>query len=202
MSDNVIERLAGGLTYSEYLSAWRDNLKTPVSGLDKDARKMLHYVRYNLERHDRVIKEYTPSDELASAAASIVDPQIWMVLTEHWCGDAAFAMPIIAAAAGKSDHVELRIVYRDQNLDLMDRYLTNGSRSIPKLVAFDPQGGELFQWGPRPEKLQTIRQDLVDQGVESGEIIMRLVQWYEEGNWVETDRELADLISDSVATLA
>lgn len=202
MSVRIIERLNKGLTYAEYLAAWRDKLKTSTTGLDKDARKRIHYVRYNIERHDRVAGAYRPSDALVQSAAAIDRPQLWMVLAEEWCGDAAFAMPIIAAAAGNSDHVELRILRRDDNLDLMDRYLTNGSRSIPKLVAFDMNGEELFQWGPRPATLQALREDLVAKGMEPGAIVQALVAWYEAGNWSEIDAELAALIEETQATVA
>lgn len=200
--EGISERLDSGLSYSEYLDNWRKKLQTPMAGLDKATRKVCHYARYNMERHDRVAKQYVPSDDLTNALASIDSPQEWMVLVEEWCGDAAFAMPIIGAAAAASEHVRLRILHRDENLDLMDRYLTNGSRSIPKLVAFDEDGAELFQWGPRPAVVQAAREQLVRQGHESAEIVLRLVEMYEDGTWIETDGELARLIAASVATAA
>lgn len=201
-SDGIIERLKSGLSYSEYLDAWRKDAGRPLAGLDKDERKMAHYARYNIERHDNVASQYVPSDKLMEALAGIDSPQTWMLLSEHWCGDAAFALPIIGPMAEASDHIDLRIIYRDENLDIMDRYLTNGTRSIPKLVAFAEDGSELFQWGPRPAVVQAERQKLVDEGLASEAIVKRVVELYEEGLWKETEKELTALISESVELVA
>jgi hypothetical protein len=74
-----------------------------------------------------------------------------MVITETWYGDSAQNLPIIAKAAELNNKIDLRILLRDSNIDIIDHYLTNGqSRSIPILVAFDLDGNELFKWGPRP----------------------------------------------------
>lgn len=198
----LIERLCGALTYAEYLVQWRDNLKTPLTGLDKDARKRLYYVRYNYERHERVAAAYAPSEELARVAEAIDTPQLWMLLTEDWCGDSAFAGPVIRAAAEASDYVDLRILRRDENLDVMDLHLTNGGRSIPKLVAFDMSGRELFSWGPRPAILQQLRADLLSEGVDARDVSRRVIEWYDEGNWVEIDAELAVAMQNSVEEVA
>ena len=50
--------------------------------------------------------------------------------------------------------LELRIVLRDEHPEVMDRYLTNGSRSIPIVIALDEEFRELGHWGPRPRELQ------------------------------------------------
>ncbi|WP_163526715.1 thioredoxin family protein [Halobacillus ihumii] len=77
-----------------------------------------------------------------------------IVITEDWCGDAMLNVPIflrIAEAAG----IATRILKRDENLELMDQYLTNGkSRSIPKIIVIEENGRELFNWGPRAPELQ------------------------------------------------
>ncbi|UFT98190.1 thioredoxin family protein [Radiobacillus kanasensis] len=78
-----------------------------------------------------------------------------IVLTEDWCGDAMMNVPILLRIAEKSD-MEVRILERDQNLELMDQYLTNGkSRSIPIFIFIDGSGDEVAKWGPRAPKIQT-----------------------------------------------
>lgn len=192
------KRPHGGLTYSEYLANWRAKMTSPVAGLDKDARKQLYYSRYNYERSQRVIDTYVPSRLLQEAARSIDRPQLWMLLSEDWCGDSAFALPILAAAASASDHVELRILARDENLDIMDLYLTNGGRSIPKLVAFSMSGEELFSWGPRPSALINLRNEWKEEGADARALSSRTIAWYEDGNWIEIESELAGLIGERV----
>lgn len=77
-----------------------------------------------------------------------------IVLTEDWCGDAMLNIPILLKIAEASD-IEVRMLHRDQNLELMDQYLTNGrARSIPIFIFIDEAGNEVAKWGPRAEKIQ------------------------------------------------
>ena len=50
-----------------------------------------------------------------------------------------------------NSNINLQLVLRDENLELMDLFLTNGGRSIPKLIALDKDLNILFTWGPRPQ---------------------------------------------------
>lgn len=77
-----------------------------------------------------------------------------LVLTEDWCGDAVNTIPVLARFAEVTAGVELRIIRRDEHPEVMDRYLTNGARSIPIVVALDAAYRELGSWGPRPRDLQ------------------------------------------------
>ncbi|MCM3110601.1 thioredoxin family protein [Lederbergia lenta] len=77
-----------------------------------------------------------------------------IVLTEDWCGDAMLNIPILLKLAEKSG-MEVRMLLRDQNLELMDQYLTNGTaRAIPIFIFIDQEGKERTFWGPRAETVQ------------------------------------------------
>lgn len=77
-----------------------------------------------------------------------------LVLVEDWCGDASNTVPVLARMASETPGVELRVLLRDQHPEVMDRYLTNGSRSIPIVIVLDREFGAAGQWGPRPAELQ------------------------------------------------
>ena len=77
-----------------------------------------------------------------------------LVIAEDWCGDASSTIPIVARFADAVPGMELRLLRRDEHPELMDRYLTNGARSIPIVIALDESFCELGHWGPRPAKLQ------------------------------------------------
>ena len=77
-----------------------------------------------------------------------------LVIAEDWCGDATNTVPILAKLADRVPGLELRVVMRDENSELMNRYLTNGSRSIPIVIALNEQHQEIGHWGPRPTQLQ------------------------------------------------
>lgn len=188
-----------GLPYDEYRAHWREQTDRPAEGADPDERKMLHYLNYNWERQAHVHDAYTPSDELRAAVEAIDAPQLWMVLTEPWCGDSAFLLPVIAEAAGLRDDVTLRILLRDDNLDVMDQYLTDGSRSIPKLVAFSEDGEERFTWGPRPESARERFAELREAYDDKQQQIAELIEHYEDGGWREADAELATALRAGVA---
>ena len=191
-----------GLSYDAYREHWRKQKDRSVDGADPDERKMHHYLNYNWERQAHVHDEYTPSAELQTAVEAIDEPQLWMVLTEPWCGDSAFLLPVIAEAAALNDDVTLRILLRDDNLDIMDQYLTDGSRSIPKLVVFDEMGTERFVWGPRPESARVRYAELREQYDDKQKQIAELIEHYEDGAWREADTELAEAIRTAAPAAA
>lgn len=78
-----------------------------------------------------------------------------LVLSEDWCGDAVNIVPVIAKLTESVSNVDMRILARDENLDIMDAHLTNGrSRSIPIVILLNPKYQECGWWGPRPRELQ------------------------------------------------
>jgi hypothetical protein len=78
-----------------------------------------------------------------------------LVIAEDWCGDASNTVPVVAKFADSVPGLELRIILRDANPEVMDQYLTNGARSIPVVIALDENFEELGHWGPRPAELQS-----------------------------------------------
>ncbi|MEM6645104.1 MAG: thioredoxin family protein [Bacteroidota bacterium] len=194
------EAFEQALSYADYVEAWRTHLATPKKELDKTGRIYQYYALYNQGRTTDISETYAPSAAIREALGNFDRPVHWLVLTEDWCGDSAFSLPMIVALAEQSEHVTLRILLRDDNLDLMDRYLTNGTRSIPKLIAFDPESGrELFQWGPRPAELAGARETWKAEGAEGKELARRGVAWYENGGWHQVEDELLPLISEATA---
>ncbi|WP_425515831.1 thioredoxin family protein [Mesobacillus maritimus] len=83
-----------------------------------------------------------------------------LILTADWCGDAMVNLPIFMRIANEA-LIESRYFIRDENLDLMDKYLTNGtSRSIPIIVLIDKDGNEVVKWGPRAPEAQRLADEL------------------------------------------
>lgn len=179
-----------GLSYEAYVSQWKEKLAQPLKGLDRVARRYHFYSKYNDERAERVNNAYEMSEEFKAAIDAIDTPQLWMILTEDWCVDSAYSLPIINAAAKRNSFIKIRILPRDTNLDIMDHYLTEGARSIPKLVIFTMEGEELLNWGPRPATLQQKRKEMKEAGEPGNVISQESVEWYEAGGWREIETEL------------
>ena len=118
---------------------------------------LIQFTVLNQKRIKRILKTYKVSESLQKLLDQLQGEQHWFVFTEAWCGDSAQLSPIFAKIAEASKgKIHLSFLLRDEHPTLMDRYLTNGGRSIPKLVAFDESGLELFQYGPRPAAAQAL----------------------------------------------
>jgi hypothetical protein len=120
----------------------------------------------------------------------------FLVLAEDWCGDAANTVPVVAALAAAVPGAELRVLPRDEYLEVMDRYLTNGGRSIPVVIALGPDFEELGHWGPRPSELQAwflANRDTIPKDVRYAE--MR--RWYARDRGASTVREVLAAIRSS-----
>lgn len=184
-----------GMTYAEYKAHWEAERTADLPDeADASDRRMMHYLNYNHERQASVHAAYTVSEDLDDALDALDTPQTWMVLTEPWCGDSAFSLPVIAEAAQSHPDIDLRILLRDDNLDLMDRFLTDGSRSIPKLAALDENGTVLFTWGPRPDVAQDRYDALNADGKDKMAIVKALLDWYDKDGWQHVERELIDTL--------
>ena len=123
----------------------------------------------------------------------------WPILTRNiQCGDVPHNLPVIMKMVEYQPLITLKLLLRDENLDLMDAYLTNGGRSIPKLIAFDEDfENELFTWGPRPAALQSIIDDLKTQEIQYAEIAESTQKWYNKDKAVELQKEFLSLLKAS-----
>ena len=191
-----MKRVETGLKYDEFLEISKNKIDKNIDKLLSDQAKItLDMLNLNYRRSIRISKSYKMNEQLKSVLKSISSPQTWMILTEDWCGDSAQNLPYISKMAEQNDLINLRILPRDENLDIMDRYLTNGkSRSIPKLVAFDESGKELFQWGPRPAESQNLVNELKDSGMPKVEFIEKLHLWYARNKGKALEAEFISLL--------
>jgi len=104
-------------------------------------------------------------------------------------------LPYIVKIAELNPLINLRILFRDQNLDVMDLYLTNGrARSIPKLVAFDENGNELFRWGPRPKAAQEVVDQAIQNGIDKNQYLEKLHLWYSDDKGRTLEKEFSILL--------
>lgn len=154
----------------------------------------LRYTDLNTNRMDKWDKRYELSEELKKSLDQLEQQEHWLLLTEGWCGDAAHSVPVIAKMADYSSKIKLDLLLRDENLELMDKHLTNGGRSIPKLIRYSEDGKVLGEWGPRPAAAQQIMLDGKAQGLEKADINVELQKWYARDRGASIDKEFQDLL--------
>ncbi|MBI2284497.1 MAG: thioredoxin family protein [Bacteroidetes bacterium] len=142
----------GLYTYEGYLKKFEEWVQRGITSSVPHSQALVEYTKLNWTRTQRIHKTILITPELKTAVEKIKHYYTWILLTEAWCGDSAQNLPVIAEIAKlNTDKIKLFILLRDENPELMDRYLTNGARAIPKLIAIDETlGKEAFVWGPRP----------------------------------------------------
>lgn len=153
--------------------------------------------KINAQRIKRIDKTYVPSDKIVKQIQTISSPVMWVMIVESWCGDAAQNIPIIAKLASLNPHIELMIILRDENPDIMDLHLTNGSRSIPKLIILDPVFKNLLkEWGPRPAAIQKMVKEykLANPEVTHDEFVKNLHLWYARDKGLSLEQDLLSLL--------
>ncbi len=177
--ENMKEYLEKSMTFAEYIKLIDDLLLDGKTTGENQSDAMFNYGKLNRQRMHRLEKTVLLNDCLKEKARKINRKQIWLIITEGWCGDAAQNIPVIEKIAAASDNIETRYVLRDENLELMDAYLTNNARSIPKLIALDAESlEELGTWGPRPQASMDLFIELKHQGLEKPLIMENLQRWY------------------------
>lgn len=167
------------MTYAEYIKLIDDLLMDGKTTGPNQSEELFHYGKLNRQRIHRLEKTTKLSDSIIEKAKNVNRKMIWLVITEGWCGDAAQNIPTIEKIAAESENIKTRYVLRDENLELMDRYLTNGGRSIPKLIALDAETlEELGTWGPRPQAAMDYFAEMKAQGLEKPEMMEKIQRWY------------------------
>jgi hypothetical protein len=150
MKQLIAKILENAISYPEYRTLVHDLLSVGKSTGPIQSEALTNYSLLNDRRMKRLDKTIKISDETKAVFKSITEKKTWLVLTEGWCGDAAQNLPVIQKLAAENENIALKIVLRDEYLELMDLFLTNGGRSIPKVILLDAQNNVQHTWGPRP----------------------------------------------------
>ncbi|MEP6844748.1 MAG: thioredoxin family protein [Panacibacter sp.] len=186
-----------GMYYDEYRRLIDAFLMVGKSTAKNESESLVEYSKLNVVRMNRLDKTAEIIPELRERISEISAPQTWLVLTEGWCGDAAQIVPVLNKIAELNSNITLRFLLRDEHLDLMDQYLTNGiSRSIPKLVVLDENNDELFNWGPRPNALQELFYHMKANAMNNATIKEEIHKWYAKDKTVSIQKDLLALLND------
>lgn len=173
------EYLDRSMSYAGYVKLIDDLLLEHKTTGPKQSEAMYGYGKLNRQRMYRLEKTVEINESLKAKARAVASKWIWLIITEGWCGDAAQNIPIIEKIAAENSNIETRYVLRDENPELMDRYLTNNARSIPKLIALDAETlEELGTWGPRPQAAMDYFLEMRAQGVENALVKENIQRWY------------------------
>ncbi len=199
MTSVLTELMVNPMDYSTYRETV-DKLYAEgrASSTEPGDEHMLHYVQLNVTRMRRLDKTTKLSDESLQSLANLDKNLLWVVVTEGWCGDASQIVPVIELLAQHSGgKIKTQYYFRDENLPLIDQFLTNGGRAIPKVISFNPDTMEVVgSWGPRPEGAQALVTEYkkaieaVPGSLSFDDVKEQLQRWYNEDKTMSIQREL------------
>ena len=199
MKDIIKKSLQKTYTYQAYKDLVKTLLLEGKSTGPNQSEDLTNYSLLNDKRMKRLDKTIKILDDTKQFLKTIKSPQTWLVLTEGWCGDAAQNLPVIHKMAEVNSNINLQLVLRDENLELMDLFLTNGGRSIPKLIALDEELNILYTWGPRP---QTATNMVLDYKTKHGSLDAQFKQdlqiWYNKDKGESIQNDFKELINNSI----
>ncbi len=190
------ELINKALDYQSYKDLIERLLKEGKSTGPNQSQELLQYSELNVHRMNRVEKTTVLIEDLSATIDLIEQPQIWLILAEGWCGDAAQTIPIFHLIEKQFPKIKIKLLLRDENVELMDHFLTDGSRSIPKVLMLDAISLNLLaQWGPRPSEAIALIDNLKAAKVEMMEIKEKLHAWYAKNKGVAVQSEIIDIIA-------
>ncbi len=178
--DIVNESLSKSSSYEVYRNKVHELAINDKTTGETQSKALIDYTQLNdrrMNRWDKTLKIPTDIQEkIARASKNLV----FLVLTESWCGDASPSLPVMNKIAELNPNIELRIVLRDENLELMNQFLTNNAMSIPKLIIIDNDNEEILaDWGPRPSIATKMVEDYkAEHGKLTPEFKQDLQVWY------------------------
>ncbi|MFD2543239.1 thioredoxin family protein [Lacinutrix gracilariae] len=197
MTDIIKESLDKSITYPEYatlVNTLAENNDT--TGTDK-SENLVEYTKLNARRMKRWDKTLKVNEAVKEQIEKIDKKITWLVLTESWCGDAAHVVPVMQKVAELNKNIDVKVVLRDENEALMNNFLTNGGKAIPKLIMVDDASGEVINtFGPRPsEATQLVNNYKEKYGALTPEFKEDLQRWYNKDKGQNAINDLVSLLN-------
>lgn len=179
-----IELIRHSLPNSYTYAAYRELVsqlaqKKETTGTEQK-ESLINYTQLNNRRMVRWDKTLKIPSAIEDKIKNLNKKVLWLVLTESWCGDASPALPVMNRLAELNSNIDIKIVLRDENVELMNRFLTKGAMSIPKLISLDLDSGEIMgTWGPRPSIAAKMAEaHKKEHGLLTAEFKQELQVWY------------------------
>ncbi len=196
MEQIIKKSLTKAKSYIEYKELILNLLKEGRSTGINQNETLFDFTKLNEKRMKRLDKFSKLSSITESKAQQIEKDFTWLVLVESWCGDAAQSLPIINKFSEANSKIDLKVILRDENDDLMNRFLTNGSKSIPKLIVIEKNSNKVINtWGPRPKPAVSLLKEYKEVHGKIDEHIKKELQyWYHYDKGTSVENELVELL--------
>lgn len=187
------------MNYEEFRGLIDELLKiNRVTGNDQSS-DLVAYTEMNNQRMNRLEKHYSVSAEIVEHLKIVKGKYTFLTITEGWCGDSSQIVPVVEKMAIVSPNIRSLYILRDENLPLMDMFLTNGARSIPITVCIEDASGKVvWHYGPRPIAAMEIVKDAKAKGIDHHQMSEQVHLWYARNRQQDLEAELKPLIEKLV----
>ncbi len=187
--------LAEGYSFNDFQDLMDELAERKATTGSSQSESLINITRLNQQRIHRIYKTTEINESLKELVRSIDEPLNWLILDEAWCGDGAQIIPYIALIAGENPLINFRILLRDEHTNIMDKFLTDGKRAIPKLIILDQEMEPLATWGPRPAEAVKIHENYMNNPqVSKDEFLKELHLWYARDKGMSIMKEVYDLL--------
>ncbi|AUP79882.1 thioredoxin family protein [Flavivirga eckloniae] len=197
--DTVIKNsLDRSMSYQAYRNLVTQLVEENSNTGNEKTEALAEYTKLNDRRMKRWDKTVKVTDETLSRIEAFREPITWLVITESWCGDAAHILPVMNKVAGLNGNIDFKVVLRDENPELMDAFLTNGNKAIPKLIMLDNSTGDVLQtYGPRPsEATNYVSRFKAKHGKLTPEFKEDLQHWYNTNKGQNIINDLTEILCE------
>lgn len=183
-----------GISFEEYRSLFEQLVAEGKTTGQNQSEGYISYTKLNWTRWTRTEKNAEITRDTFESLQDINENITLLIITEAWCGDASQSLPVMAKLVDEAPNVSAKLVLRDENEALMNQFLTNGGKAIPKVIVLNDAQDVLATWGPRPKELQDIVVAFKKEHPEStGMDVSALTQkWYTKNNGVAIQEELVE----------
>lgn len=205
MDKLIVDSVSKGISYDEYCHWIKELVLHGKTTGEEQTTERIEYTKLNASRMRRLAKTVTLSNYRINEFNTIATKQTWLVITESWCADAAQTIPVLGKIAEVVPAIDLKIITRDENQELMNRFLTNGTQSIPKLIVVGEDYEVLNSWGARSTAAtKLVAEYKKKHGKIDAEFKKQLQIWYNKDKGVSIVNDLFEIvksikISESVA---
>ncbi len=199
--EKVIEKsLQQAYSYTEYKEMVAGLLKENKATGNNTTAQLIDFTKLNQSRMKRLDKQTKLIDAAEIKVKQINKDFTWLVITEGWCGDAAHVLPVLNRFSEANLKINLKVVLRDENEDLMNQFLTNGTKSIPKLIIIETKTGKVINsWGPRSENATKMVVDYKEKNGGIDEEFKKELQiWYNNDKGESIQKEMIDIIDEMI----
>lgn len=183
-------------TYNQYRDFIQQLVENQSTSVKEKTEEQINFTMLNDRRMKRLEKTIIVSDDIQKKLSQFKANVTWLVVVETWCADGAQVLPVINKMAELNKGIDLKIVLRDENETLMDQFLTNGARAIPKMIIIDKQTEEVIgTYGPRPSTVSKIVDDFKQlHGKITPEFKEDLQRWYNKDKGQTIMKDVMSLI--------